>query len=145
MFVRNILSYFFNMEQKFFSLVANLNLIAACEPNPCLHGGKCFEEPETDDRYRCECISGYYGKKCESKWNYYIHILKLIYYSFFNHKCLVRCSLPRKTFLWLVMQFTSWGRNAWRTPKNVRGGAYVWCVQKLFLPSPIIDCAIKPP
>ena len=59
--------------------------------------------------------------------------------------CLVRCSLSLKTFFWLVMQFSSCGRNAWRTPKNVRGGGDVWCVQELFLPSLIIDCAIKSP
>ena len=32
MFVRNILSYFFNMEQKLFSLVANLNLLQLVSP-----------------------------------------------------------------------------------------------------------------
>ncbi|XP_020602562.1 neurogenic locus notch homolog protein 2-like [Orbicella faveolata] len=33
-----------------------------CVPNPCKHGGSCFEEP---NGHRCLCASGYEGENCE--------------------------------------------------------------------------------
>ena len=37
-----------------------------CQPNPCLHGGKCQEicDPK-DKRFRCFCPVNYIGKRCE--------------------------------------------------------------------------------
>ena len=33
-----------------------------CVPNPCKHGGSCFEEP---NGHRCLCASDYGGENCE--------------------------------------------------------------------------------
>ena len=39
---------------------------SACEPNPCQHGGTCYEESNAEG-YRCECTQEYEGMKCECK------------------------------------------------------------------------------
>lgn len=33
-----------------------------CTPNPCIHGGECFDMVND---YYCECVNGYLGKECQ--------------------------------------------------------------------------------
>lgn len=39
-----------------------------CEPNPCLHGGQCLVVGQGPEGFKCNCPSGYSGRKCESKY-----------------------------------------------------------------------------
>lgn len=39
-----------------------------CDPNPCLRGGTCIEQPKNEGYnwgYECKCTSGYYGAQCQ--------------------------------------------------------------------------------
>ncbi|XP_035694584.1 uncharacterized protein LOC118428591 [Branchiostoma floridae] len=43
----------------------NCSLITACEPNPCLHGGRCT--PLDSVQYSCDCTgTGYKGDRCQT-------------------------------------------------------------------------------
>ena len=37
-----------------------------CASNPCLNGGQCVDEV---DSFRCQCASGFNGKRCEVEKN----------------------------------------------------------------------------
>ena len=51
-----------------------------CSSNPCLNGGLCLNRNNT---YRCECISGFTGKRCETgnALIYFIKSFALILYA----------------------------------------------------------------
>ena len=42
------------------------NFFAACDPNPCLHGGTCHERPGEPEGFICECPQHFFGLKCEN-------------------------------------------------------------------------------
>ena len=44
----------------------SLSFFAACDPNPCLHGGTCHERPGEPEGFICECPQHFFGLKCEN-------------------------------------------------------------------------------
>ena len=41
-------------------------MINICTPNPCLNNGICYLQGDTSSRtYRCECVIGFVGARCE--------------------------------------------------------------------------------
>uniref|UniRef100_A0A7E4V470 Delta-like protein n=1 Tax=Panagrellus redivivus TaxID=6233 RepID=A0A7E4V470_PANRE len=46
--------------------------ITLCKPDSCSNGAKCVNDFATDLGYRCECMGGYYGSKCERRLRDYV-------------------------------------------------------------------------
>lgn len=51
----------------FLTLIMWISELKYCEENPktCMNGGKCTSLPEDDGSYKCECPTGFKGKRCE--------------------------------------------------------------------------------
>ena len=62
-----------------------------CEPNPCKHGGSCYDGI---DRHSCVCVLGYAGYNCEigSQW-----FILIIFYS----KLFVSHGIPTLKFVFI--------------------------------------------
>ena len=68
--------HFRDQKIQFLYMEINFSLdVDDCEPNPCKHGGSCYDGI---DRHSCVCVLGYAGYNCEigSQW-----FILIIFYS----------------------------------------------------------------
>ena len=54
------------------SLAVVCSFFQACDSNPCLNGGTCYEE--AGGHYSCRCMSGWKGERCEGKLKWSVSI-----------------------------------------------------------------------
>ncbi|CAF0900276.1 unnamed protein product [Brachionus calyciflorus] len=78
-----------------YTLCLNTKTLNCKESNPCLNGGHCIHDDESDNEdkpsWRCECTSGFTGRLCETEICTGVHKL-------FNNHTMCRPDSPNLTY-----------------------------------------------